>query len=118
MTDDLTPAEVLSRMTDAYNRGDFDAGMALIHPDAVDHSAPGGPSSDVAAWRRRWDAARAAMPDLTVEVEQVVVDGDVVARRLRSRGHRDGRLVETVGMDMVRVRGGQLVEHWAVATVR
>jgi predicted ester cyclase len=117
VTDDLTPAEVLSRMTDAYNRGDVDAGMALIHPEAIDHSAPGGPSSDIAAWRGRWEAARAASPDLSVAVEQVVVDGDMIARRLRSRGHRDGQLIETVGMDMVRVRGGQLVEHWAVARV-
>jgi len=115
MTDHLTPAEVLSRLTEAYNAGDFDAGMALIHPEAIDHAAPGGPSSDLAAWRGRWEAARAAAPDLTVDVEQVLVDGDMVARRLRSHGHRDGRAVELRGMDMVRVRDGKLVEHWAVA---
>jgi ketosteroid isomerase-like protein len=115
MSDDLTPAEVLDRMTEAYNRGDFDAGMALIDPAAVDHSAPGGPSSDVAAWRGRWERARAEAPDMQVEVEQVLVDGDMIARRLRTRGHRDGRPVEMHGMDMVRVRGGKLVEHWAVA---
>jgi predicted ester cyclase len=115
VTDHLTPAEVLSRITEAYNRGDFDTGIALIHPQAVDHSAPGGPSSDIAAWRGRWVAARAAVPDLTVDVEQVLVDGEMVARRLRTRGHRDGRPVGMVGMDMVRVRDGKLVEHWAVA---
>ena len=55
------------------------------------------------------------MPDLQVEVEQVLVDGDMVARRLRTRGHRDGQPVEMRGMDMVRIRDGKLVEHWAVA---
>jgi hypothetical protein len=49
---------------------------------------------------------------------QVVADGDLGARRLRSRGHRDGRPVEIVGMDVVRVRGGLLVENWAVAIAR
>ena len=55
MSDVLSPAEVLKRMTDAYNRGDYDAGLALFHPEAIDHSAPGGPSSDLAAWRGRWE---------------------------------------------------------------
>jgi ketosteroid isomerase-like protein len=105
----------VARLTEAYNRGDLDAGMALVHPDAVDHAAPGGPSSDLAAWRERWAAARAAVPDIAVEVEHVLVDGDMVARRLRSHGHRDGRPWELRGMDMVRVRDGKLVEHWAVA---
>jgi predicted ester cyclase len=118
VSDDLTPAEVLDRMTEAYNRGDYDTGLELIDPAAVDHSAPGGPSSDLVAWRRRWEASRAEMPDLHVEVEQVLVDGDMVARRLRSRGHRDGQLIEMFGMDMVRVRGGKMVEHWAVALPR
>jgi ketosteroid isomerase-like protein len=115
MGDVLSPAEVLDRMTDAYNRGDYDAGMALFDPQAVDHSAPGGPSSDLAAWRARWERSRAEVPDLRVEVEQVLVDGDMVARRLRTSGHRDGRPVAMRGMDMVRVRDGRLVEHWAVA---
>ncbi|MCO1654271.1 nuclear transport factor 2 family protein [Pseudonocardia humida] len=56
-----------------------------------------------------------AVPDLTVDVGQVLVDGDMVARRLRSHGHRDGRPVELRGTDMVRVRDGKLVEHRAVA---
>ena len=115
MSDDLTPAEVLDRMTEAYRRGDFDAGMALIDPAAIDHSAPGGPSNDLAAWRGRWEQAHAAMPDVRVDVEQVLVDGDMVARRLRSHGHRDGRPFALRGMDMVRVRAGKLVEHWAFA---
>jgi predicted ester cyclase len=114
VSDDLTPAEVLDRMTEAYNRGDVDTGIELIDPAAIDHSAPGGPSSDRAAWRGRWERARAEVPDMRVEVEQVLVDGDMVARRLRSRGHRDGQPVEVFGMDMVRVRAGKLVEHWVV----
>jgi ketosteroid isomerase-like protein len=115
MSSNLSPAEVVRLMTDAYNRGDFDSGMALIHPQAVDHSAPGSPSSDVAAWRARWEAARADITDLTVEVEQVLVDGDMVARRLRTRGHRDGKPVEMTGLDMVRIQDGRLIEHWAAA---
>jgi ketosteroid isomerase-like protein len=115
VSDVLSPAEVLEQMTDAYNRGDYDAGLELIDPQAIDHSAPGGPSSDLVAWRGRWEQARADVPDLQVEVEQVLVDGDMVARRLRTRGLRDGQPVEMRGMDMVRVRDGRLVEHWAVA---
>jgi ketosteroid isomerase-like protein len=116
VSDVLSPADVLDRMTEAYSRGDFDAGMALIDPAAIDHSAPGGPSNDLAAWRGRWEAALAAVPDVRVDVEQVLVDGDMVARRLRTFGHRDGKPFALRGMDMVRVRDGKLVEHWAFAT--
>jgi ketosteroid isomerase-like protein len=109
-----TPSEVVQQMTAAYNRGDIDAGIALIADDAVDHSPADCPSIGPAAWRDRWIAARAAAPDVVVRVEQVVEQGDMVARRLRISGHRGGQAVDSTGLDMVRVRGGYLVEHWAL----
>jgi predicted ester cyclase len=63
---------------------------------------------------------RTALPDLHVEVHDILADGDRVATRktfhgtvpilLRRSGKR--RPVAIGIMDIVRVRDGQIVEHW------
>jgi len=110
----LSPAEVVERMTAAFNSGELDAGVTLIHPEAIDHAPVDGPFQGPEAWRERWASTRAAMPDLVVEVEQVVTQGEMVARRLHLTGHRSGQIIDTLVLDMVRVRDGLLVEHWAL----
>jgi ketosteroid isomerase-like protein len=98
--------------------GDFAAALALIDPDVVDHR--GGTSGDHVgrdAWRRKWE--RAAATDIqvaSVTIEQNVSAGDVSANRYTLRGLHapSGRRFEVMGLDMVRVRNGMVVEHWAV----
>jgi predicted ester cyclase len=66
-------------------------------------------------------ALRAALPDLQVTVEDLLAEGDKVALRLRGRGtHRGpfagvaptGRPVALTSMELLRLAGGKLVEHW------
>lgn len=114
----LEPAAVVDQLTRAYNAGDYDAGMALIAPDAVNHGPP--PMASLDEWRQNWIAARTMFPDLHAEAEQVVVQGDLVCRRLRVTGTATGgksptgHRIDVVGLDMVRVVGGLVVEHWAL----
>lgn len=118
----LRPGDVVRGVTEAYIAGDLDRGLEFIAPDAVDHSSFAGTVPGVAgtvlgldAWRKRWEAMRAEVPDLKVTVERTVEAGDTVARLLTTRGTRDGQVFELSGMDIVRVRDGRIVEHWAVA---
>jgi ketosteroid isomerase-like protein len=116
------PAEVHRRLVEMYpeilaNR--LDDALALIDPDVIDHR--GGSQGDHHgrdAWRKKWEgmAAPGDFHDVSVTVEQNVVDGDTSVNRYTTRGTHTatGRRYEVVGMDMIRVRDGRLVEHWAV----
>jgi predicted ester cyclase len=114
----LRPAEVVRQLTDAFNSGDFDLGMRYIADNAVNHGPP--PTSSLEEWRRTWVSMRAAFPDIHARVEQVIEEGDTVCRRIRISGTNTGgdaptgRRFETLGMDMVRVHDGKVVEHWAL----
>lgn len=67
-----------------------------------------------------------ALPDLTVEVQLMVAEGDLVAVRSIMRGtHRgelmgvppSGRRVAIDGIDILRVVDGRIVEHWGLTNV-
>jgi len=75
-------------------------------------------------WRRKWESMRDACPDLEIVTEQSVTEGEWIAHRYLLRGTHTGDFLgqpptgapfEVHGLDMVRVRDGQLVEHWAFA---
>lgn len=119
----LGAAEVHRRLVGAYGdilAGTFEEALALIDPGVVDHR--GGAEGDhvgVGAWREKWERAGAeggGFRDTSVEVEQNVASGGFSANRYAMRGTHatSGRSYEVTGMDMIRVREGRVVEHWAV----
>lgn len=96
--------------------GRFDEALDLIAPDVVDHR--GGTDGDHrgrAAWRAKWERISEGFHDVSATVEQNVADGDTSVNRYTLRGTHtaSGRSYEIGGMDMVRVRDGRIVEHWA-----
>jgi predicted ester cyclase len=56
------------------------------------------------------------MRDVSLTIERNVTSGDFSVNRYTFRGTHtpSGRRVEVTGIDMVRVRDGQLAEHWAL----
>jgi steroid delta-isomerase-like uncharacterized protein len=90
-----------------------------VAADFVDHAQPdaGGPEAVKAQAR----ALRAAFPDLSVTIEDLVAEGDLVAVRATWRGTHQGsfrgvppigRRVELCCMAFWRVAGGQIRESW------
>jgi predicted ester cyclase len=114
----LSPAAVVTRLTEAFNAGDLDLAMSYIADDAVNHGPP--PTSTRAEWRATWEASRRTFPDIHATVEHIVEQHDTACRRLRLSGTSAGgdvpagRRFDIIGLDMVRVRRGQVVEHWAL----
>jgi ketosteroid isomerase-like protein len=95
----------------------LDEALELIDPDVVDHR--GGLAGDHhgrAAWREKWDAlAGGGFHDLSATVEHNVATADTSANRYTLRGTHaaSGRRYEIGALDMIRVRDGRVVEHWA-----
>ncbi|MFI5612792.1 ester cyclase [Amycolatopsis sp. NPDC051903] len=122
MTSELTPAEVHRRIVEAAFT---EEGLQYLDPDVVDHrGGAGGDHVGIAAWREKWAAISrgeflADVRDLSVRVEQNVSDGEFSVNRYTSSGTQisTGRRYAVTSMDMIRVRGGRIVEHWALMDV-
>lgn len=117
------PAAVCRRLIEAINAGDLDLAETFIAENAVNHIAPPGTEPGVKGFRSGWDALHGAFPDWQFVIESSVEQGDTVCSRYTNRGTQEGdffgipasgRRMEALGLDMVRVRDGQVIEHWAV----
>ena len=120
MTDVPGPAAVLRAIGRARKSDDFEAAVLFIAAESLDQ----GERVTREDWRRKWESMRDASPDLEIVTEQSVAEGEWIAHRDLLRGTHAGDFFgqpptgapfEARGLDMVRVRDGQLVEHWAFA---
>jgi steroid delta-isomerase-like uncharacterized protein len=96
----------------------------LMAPDFIDHSAPldvpKGPEGVLYFFNQ---ILRPAFPDLTVEIFDMVAEGDKVVTHKAFHGTHKGDLfgipasnqqVEIDVMDIVRLSNGKVKEHWNV----
>ena len=119
----LEPKAVLEAFVDGMNRGDLDAILACLAPDVVDHSPMRGQQPGIEGWRSKWEALSAGFPDLRIEIDQSVAEGDTVAARYTMRatntrefmgGPPTGKRIEVPVFDMCLVRDGKLIDLWSL----
>jgi uncharacterized protein (TIGR02246 family) len=111
---DTMPASVVQRFVDAANARDAKAMAALVTPDAVFASFPGGQT--IAEGRQGVEALYArALPSLPKELQITVspriVEGHLVIDQEHFAGHPSG---QTSATWMYLVRGGLITKAWAL----
>jgi steroid delta-isomerase-like uncharacterized protein len=103
-----------------FTEGNLDLADDLIAPDCVNHD-PAMPEEvhGIEGFKELVRMYRSAFPDLHVEVEDQVAEGDKVATRWTASGTHDGELagipatgnwVEITGMEISRISGGKIAE--------
>ena len=113
---------VYKRMIEeGFNAGNLKVIDEVVAPDYVLHGAPPGMPQGPDAIRATVMAFRSAFPDLKIELEELVAEGDKVSARSVMRGTHDGVLfgippthkkVAVDGLTMVTVRDGRVQESW------
>ena len=108
---------------EVINRGDLGAVDELLAPHYLEHDPlPGMPGGREGA-KQLFALLHAGFPDLSVTLEDLVAEGERVAVRSRWRGtHRGeflgirptGRVIDFENLELVRIRQGQIVEHWGL----
>lgn len=111
-------------VADLLNAGRFELAGKYLDPVVVSHNPfPGqAPGADgfVAALR----AFRTAFPDVTVRATHYIAEGDKVVGRFEVQGTHQGefmglsptgRAIHYEEIAIVRLAGGRIVEHWAIA---
>ena len=105
---------------EVWNKGRADAIDEMLATDAVVHGLGSGVTGP-AEFKAFHSAYRNAFPDVTIRIDDIVAEGDIVAARWSGTGtHRGGGLgfaatgrgIQFSGMLFVRVQNGRLVEGW------
>ena len=118
-----TDASILAarRFAAFWNTGDSVYAKAALAPNFNDPTLPAGRPQGTAGPLQASRTFRAAVPDLSAEISDMVVAGDRVAVHLRLKGHFTGRFGEVVGkgqvidfqaFDLYRIHAGQIAENW------
>jgi len=105
-----------------WNRGNVNVVDEFMAPEFVSHEeAVPGVLLDREGLKGRGSMMHSAFPDLKAKVEDMIAEGDkVVVRSTWSGTHKGdlmgipptGKVVSVGVIDIVRVAGGKIVEHW------
>jgi steroid delta-isomerase-like uncharacterized protein len=100
--------------------GDLDTLDHFFAAGFVSHNNPPGVPPGVPGVKRFFAMFRDAFPDLAVQIDELVAEGDKVAVATTLRGTHAGELlghaptgrkVSVTGVDLVRIVDGKIVEH-------
>jgi steroid delta-isomerase-like uncharacterized protein len=118
---------IVRRLVEQWQAGHRrEVGEELLADDFVD-SAHG---TDSRTSKKRaldwWDQTFRAFPDFTAEIRHIVAEGDLVATYKRFSGTHagefmgipaTGRRASFDAFDLLKLRGGKVVDHWVVLDV-
>ncbi|MEJ0020275.1 MAG: ester cyclase [Acetobacteraceae bacterium] len=109
---------------EVWNQGNEAAIDELLAEDAVAHGLPG-PDGEAprgaAGFKPLFQQYRSAFPDIRIDVEDVMIDGDRMCARCIITGNHTGpglpmpptgQPIRVTGTCIVRVRDGKIVEGW------
>ncbi len=104
---------------EVWNQANVDAADDYIAADAVGHNPNFGTSLD--AFKAQWNMLLEAFPDIHIDLEDVVAEGDKVATRWTLTGTHKGvyegiaptsKRIKVTGMSFDRMVDGQIMEGW------
>ena len=101
-------------MVAAFDTGQVDDVEEYVGSDYIDHQNLSGEHiRGAVGFVHVVEVARGGYEDLSVTVEDLIVDGDRAAGRLRwTRTRETGDVVERETVEIVYVRDGRAVAHW------
>ena len=117
----MDPRELVERLhTELFASGDLATLDRFFAPDVVSHDMPPGFPQGIEGVRMFFSAFREGMPDVAVQIDEIVVEEDRAAVATMIEGTHTGALmgieptgrrISVRGIDMVRVEDGRIVEH-------
>jgi steroid delta-isomerase-like uncharacterized protein len=114
---------LLTRFYDQVNAGNLGVIDELVADDFVEHEEFPGISPDKEGVRQFFTMFRTAFPDMHMEAHEVLADGDLLCCRATMSGTQEGEYMgmppsgkrfEVTGFDLLRLRDGQVTEHWGL----
>ncbi len=94
---------------------------AALAPEFTDRTLPRGRAQGIVGPLTASKVFHAAVPDVNVEIEQIIVSGDRVVTHLRFTGHFTGTFngalgkgqpIDFIATDIYRIKNGQITDNW------
>ena len=110
--------EFVKHHFEALNRRDVQTVIGNMRPDLYDHELQGDHENDLRDGAERLQVLMKQIPDLTVDVRDVIADGDKVVVRAVWSGTDavSQRKLEFHGFVQWRIVDGKFAERWATVT--
>ena len=114
---------LLSRFYAEVNAGNLGVIDELIAEDFVEHEEFPGIAKDKEGVKQFFTIFRSAFPDMRMDAHEVLADGDLLCARATMSGTHQGEFMgmppsgkrfEVTGFDLLRIRDGQVTEHWGL----
>lgn len=106
-----------------WNTGDEALARTALAPNFIDSTLPTGRPQGLAGPLAASKLVRAAIPDLSCEIEQMIVAGDRVVAHLHFHGHftghfglmeGKGQTINFIATDIYRIVDGRIAENWHI----
>ena len=119
-------AVVRRNTEEVQSKGNFELFEELFADDFLDHTPQPGRTPDKAGARELYHVLCEAFPDFHAEIHWQAADGDLVTTYKTYHGTHQGlffgiaptgREIHFETVDAMRVRNGQIIEHWGVANL-
>ena len=113
-----TNRDFVKRHFEAVNRREVQTVLQSMRADLYDHELKGEHTNDLQEGTQRLQVLMKQVPDLTVDVRDVIADGDKVVVRAVWSGTNavSQRKVEFHGFVQWRIVNGKFAERWATVT--
>ena len=112
---------IARRGYEAINQKNLDALDEVVASDMTDHDPVPGQAPGLEGVKQYFSSLHAAFPDVQMDVEEMIAEGDKVVARVSVSGTHQGEFmgiaptgnrVTITGIDILRVADGKIVEHW------
>ena len=112
---------IARRGYEAINQNNLDTLDEVVASDMTDHDPAPGQAPGLEGVKHYFSSLHAAFPDVRMDVEDMIAEGDKVVARVSVSGtHRGefmgiaptGNRVTIAGIDILRMANGKIVEHW------
>jgi len=114
---------VLRSYEEVINTGDFDRADELFSADVVEHEVVPGLEQPpgLEGFKQFFSMLRRAFPDLRMDVQDTIAEGDKVVARVEVHGTHQGEFmgmppsdnrIEVTAVDIFRLEDGKIAEHW------
>src|SRR5437660_5567397 len=104
-----------------WNKGNMAMADEVNAPDVIDHNPPIGFPPGIEGIKQFGTAVRQSFSDFNLTTDDIIAEGDKVVARWTARGTHTkeflgmaptGKQITLTGMDIVRMSGNKIAEHW------
>ncbi|MFD7232803.1 ester cyclase [Streptomyces sp. NPDC059881] len=123
---DIAIAVVRRNTEEVQGKGDWDLFEELFTDEFVDHTPQPGTTADKNGVRTLYQALRRGFPDFRADIQWQIATGSMVTTYKIYRGTQTGpilgiaatgRTVEFETVDVMKVEGGRITDHWGVGNL-